>query len=41
LRTARLALFGPPATNQGETVLAPPERRRKVTLPVLPIIDSV
>ena len=41
LRTARLALFGPPATNQGETVLTAPERLRKVTLPVLPIIDSV
>jgi len=40
-RTARLALFGPPATDQGETVLTPPERLRKVTLPVLPIIDSV
>ena len=41
LRTVRLTLFGPPAMNQGETVLAAPERRRKVTLPVLPIIDSV
>jgi len=41
LRTARLALFGPPSTNQGEVVQAVPERRRKVTVPVLPIIDSV
>lgn len=40
LRTARLALFGPPR-DQPEPISAPPEQRQAPVLPVLPIIDSV
>ena len=40
LRTARLALFGPPR-DQPEPISALPEERQAPVFPVLPIIDSV
>ena len=40
LRTARLALFGPPR-DQPEPISALPEERQDPVLPMLPIIDSV